>query len=38
VRVLEAGEDEPEVIEPMIERFASDGDAETAGVGEVGQS
>src|SRR5271166_1885923 len=37
VSVLEAGEDEPEVIEPMIERLPSDGDAETAGVSEVGQ-
>jgi hypothetical protein len=37
VSVLEAGEDEPEVIEAMIERLAGDGDAERAGVGEVGQ-
>ena len=38
VRVLEAGEDEPEVIEPMIERLAGDRDAQTTRVGEVGQS
>ena len=37
VSVLEAGEDEPEVIEPMIKRLPGDGDAETAGVGEVRQ-
>ena len=38
VSVFEAGEDEPEVIEPVIERLPGDGDGETAGVGEVGQS
>ena len=38
VSVFEAGEDEPKVIEPVIERLPGDGDGETAGVGEVGQS
>ena len=36
--MFEAGEDEPEVIEPVIEPLPGDGDAETAGVGKVGQS
>ena len=36
--VLEAGEDEPEVIEPMSKRLAGNRDAERTGVGEVGQS
>ncbi len=36
--VFEAGKDEPKVIEPVIERLPGDGDGETAGVGEVGQS
>ena len=38
VSVFEAREDKPEVIEPMIEPLPGDGDVETAGVGEVGQS
>ena len=33
--VLEAGEGQPEVIEPMIERQAGDRDAESADIGEV---
>ena len=36
VSVLEAGERQPEVIEPMIEFFARDHDAKSASVGEVG--
>ena len=36
--MFEAGERQPEVIEPMIERDAGDGDAERARVGEVGQA
>ena len=35
--VPEAGEDQPEVIKPMIKSFARDRDAEAAGVGEVGE-
>lgn len=36
--MLEAGERQPEVIEPVIERLTCDGDAERAHVGEVGQT
>ena len=36
--MLEAGESQPEVVEPMIERLARDGDAEPAHVGEVRQA
>ena len=36
--VLEAGEGEREVIEPMRQRLAGDDDDEIAGVGEVGQA
>ena len=36
--MLEAGIGEPEVIEPMIERLAGDGDGEFGHVGEVGQA
>ena len=36
--MLEAGEGQPEVIEPVIERHTGDGDAEIAHVGEVGQA
>ena len=35
--VLEAGEYQPEVIEPVIEPLARDRNAEAAGVGEVGE-
>ena len=36
--VLETGEDQSEVIEPVVELFSGDGDAEAAGVGEVGKA
>jgi len=36
--VFEAGKGKTEVIEPMIQRLAGDGDAKIAHVGEVGQS
>ncbi len=36
--MLEAGERQPEVIEPVIERLTRDGNAERACVGEVGQT
>ena len=36
--MFEAREGEPEVIEPVIERLARDGDAELGHVGEVGQA
>ena len=36
--MLDAGECEPEVIEPMIERFVRDGGSQVARVGEVGQA
>jgi hypothetical protein len=36
--VFEAGKGKTEVIEPMIERLAGDGDVKIAHVGEVGQS
>src|SRR5262249_39920335 len=36
--VLEAGECKPEVVEPMIERLAGDGDAQISHVREVGQA
>src|SRR5688572_19195532 len=38
VCVLEAGERQPEVVEPMVERLPSNGDAELAHVGEVGKA
>src|SRR5262245_12823757 len=38
VAVLEAGECQAEVIEPMIEWLPSDGNAELAHVGEVGRA
>jgi hypothetical protein len=38
IGMLEAGESQPEVVEPMIERLARDGDAEPAHVGEVRQA
>ena len=38
MRVLPAGERKPEVIEPMIEAFTGDHDAEIAHVGELGQT
>ena len=36
--MLEAGIGEPEVIEPVVERLAGDGDGKIAHVGEVGQA
>ena len=36
--MFEAGERQPEVVEPMIERLACDGDAEPAHVGKVRQA
>ena len=36
--VFEAGPDQAEMIEPMVERHVGDGDAEVAHVGEIGQS
>jgi hypothetical protein len=36
--MLEAGERQPEVIEPVTERLTRDGNAERACVGEVGQT
>ncbi len=36
--MLEAGERQPEVVEPVIERLTRDRDAEPAHVGEVGQA
>jgi hypothetical protein len=38
MRVLPARERQPEVIEPMIEVFTGDHDAEIAHVGKVGQA
>ena len=38
VRMLEAGEGEPEVIEPVLEPGAGDGDAELRDVGEIGEA
>lgn len=38
VRMLEARAGEPEMIEPVIQRRAGDGDAQVGHVGEVGQA
>jgi hypothetical protein len=38
VSVLEAGECQAKVVEPMVERLPSDGDAKLAHVGEVGKA
>ncbi len=36
--VLEAGERQTEMVEPMVQRLPSDGDAKLAHVGEVGKA
>jgi hypothetical protein len=38
VGMLETRVDQPEMVKPMFERFAADGDAEFSHVGEIGQA